>query len=105
MGFSIDEMICEGKKVAPEIPIAYNGKGYPPPCADLSIHFGFKTQSLPYIQTEGTPPQYWGEYSKETGLDHYINVGIYTEGKKEKQLKETQEMLDAGQPISQIWPK
>ena len=96
MGFHIGEMICEGKKVAPEIPIAYNGKGYPPPCADLSIHFGFKTQQLPYIQTEGTPPQYWGDYSKEEGLDHYINVGIYTGGKKEKQLKETRELLDEG---------
>jgi len=96
MGFNIDEMICEGKKAAPEIPIAYNGKGYPPPCADLPVHFGFKTQSMPYIQTEGTPPQYWGAYSKEEGLDHYINVGMYTEGKKAAQLKETKELLDAG---------
>ena len=95
-GFNIDEMICEGQKVDASYYIAYNGQGYPPPCADLSIHFGKKTQHMPYIETEGTPPQYWGAYSKEEGLDHYINVGMYTEGKKEKQLKETKELLDQG---------
>ncbi len=96
MGYNIDEMICAGKEVVPEIEIGYNGRGYPPPCADLSIHFGFKTQSMPYIETEGTPSEYWGAYSKEQGLDHYINVGIYTETKKQDQLKRTKELLDAG---------
>jgi hypothetical protein len=51
---------------------------------------------LPYIQTEGTPPQDWGDYSKEEDLNHYINVGIYTEGKKTAQLNETKALLDAG---------
>jgi hypothetical protein len=95
-GFDIDEMICEGKKANPEIIIAYNGKGYPPPCADLPIHFGEKVNSLPYIETEGTPSQYWIDYSKETGLNEYINVGIYTDGKKEEQLRKTKQLLDEG---------
>ena len=94
--FNIDEMICEGKKILPNIAIAYNGSGYPPPCADLSIHFGFKTLQKPYIQTEGTPNQYWAEYSKEKGLNEYINVGIYTKGKKEQQIKDTKELLSKG---------
>jgi hypothetical protein len=94
--FNIDEMICEGKKANPEIVIAFNGRGYPPPCADLPIHFGEKVNSMPYIETEGTPGSYWGEYSKEKGLNEYINVGIYTEGKKAEQLKETKRLLDAG---------
>ena len=51
---------------------------------------------MPYIESEGTPSQYWGDYSKERGLDHYINVGIYTEGKKKEQLERTQELLEAG---------
>ena len=76
--------------------IAYNGKGYPPPCADLPVHFGKKVNSMPYIESEGTPGQYWGEYSKERGLNEYINVGIYTEGKKNQQLRKTREILEAG---------
>jgi len=95
-GFNIDEMICKGKEVAPEIPIAYNGKGYAPPCADLAVHFCNISRDMPYIQTEGTPSQYWGDYSKEKGLDHYINVGIYTDGKKKEQIDDTRKLLDAG---------
>lgn len=95
-GFNIEEMICAGKEISAAIPIAYNGKGYPPPCADMSIHFAHPTHDKPYIQTEGTPSQYWGEYSKERGLNHYINVGIYTEGKKEQQLSDTKNLLNEG---------
>ena len=51
---------------------------------------------MPYIQSEGTPSEYWGEYSKERGLNRYINVGIYTEGKKKDQLEKTKEYLDKG---------
>jgi len=96
MHFNIDEMIREGKKIAPAIPIAYNGTGNLPSCANLTIHFGAKTQHIPYIQTEGAPGQYWGEYSKEKGLNEYINVGIYPKGKKEQQLKDTKDLLDKG---------
>jgi hypothetical protein len=96
MHFNIDEMIREGKKIAPAIPIAYNGTGNLPSCADLTIHFGAKTQHLPYIETEGTPGQYWGDYSKEKGLNEYINVGIYSKGKKEQQLNDTKDLLDKG---------
>lgn len=96
MGFDLASMICAGKRVQAEIAIAYNNHSYPPPCADLSIHFGNVTPGMPYIQSEGTPSQYWGEYSKERGLKHYINVGIYTEGKIQEQLQKTKEMLDAG---------
>lgn len=95
-GFNIDEMICEGKKANPDIVIAYNGQGYPPPCADLAVHFGFRTMNKPYIQSEGTPDQYWGEYSKENGLNEYINVGIYTKSKKEQQIQKTREILERG---------
>lgn len=95
-GFSIDEMICAGKEANSSVPIAYNGQGYPTPCADLSVHYGFRTKDKPYIQSEGTPDQYWGEYSKENGLNEYINVGIYTSTKKEQQIKKTREILDRG---------
>jgi hypothetical protein len=96
MHYNIEEMIREGKKIAPAIPIAYNGTGNLPSSADLTIHFGAKTQHLPYIQTEGTPDQYWGDYSKEKGLNEYINVGIYSKGKKEQQLNDTKDLLDKG---------
>ena len=96
LGIDIDEMICEAKSEVAKVIVAYNGKGYPPPCADLSIHFGFPTKSKPYIETEGTPSRYWGDYSKENDLQHYINVGIYTEGKKVEQLARTEELLNLG---------
>lgn len=94
--FDIGKMICAGKEVNPHIAIAYNGKGAIPSCTDLTVHFGAKSKNLPYIQSEGTPSQYWGEYSKENGLNGYINVGIYTKGKKEEQLADTKKMLDSG---------
>ena len=95
-GFNIDEMICAGKEIDKSIAIAYNRSGYAPPCADLTIHHANITKGMPYIQSEGTPSQYWGDYSKEKGLTHYINVGIYTEGKKAEQINDTRKMLDAG---------
>jgi hypothetical protein len=95
-GFSINEMICEGKKENPDIVIAYNSRGYAAPCADLPIHFGRKVSSMPYIATEETPSDYWRDYSKEQGLSEYINVGIYTDGKKDEQLRRTQQLLDDG---------
>jgi hypothetical protein len=95
-GFNIDEMICVGKEEDPNMMIAYNKTGYPPPCADLAIHHAHITSGMPYIESEATPPQYWGDYSKEKDLDHYINVGIYTEGKKKAQLEATKKYLDAG---------
>jgi hypothetical protein len=95
-GFDIDEMICRGKEVDSSIEIAYNGRGYAPPCSDIAIHFCNITKGMPYIQSEGTPSQYLGDYSKESGLEHYINVGIYTEGKKNEQLEQTRKLLDAG---------
>jgi hypothetical protein len=95
-GFNIDEMICEGKKAVPGYVIAYNNKSYPPPCADMTIHFGKKTTTMPYIESEGTPGEYWGSYSKEYGLKNYINIGIYTKGKKEQQLQRTKDLLDKG---------
>jgi hypothetical protein len=94
--FDIGKMICAGKAIDTGITIAYNGKGPIPSCTDLTVHFGARSAALPYIQTEGTPSQYWGEYSKENGLNAYINVGIYTKGKKEEQLAETKELLDKG---------
>lgn len=94
--FNMEEMICAGKEVNPEIMIAYNGKGSIPPCANLTVHFGAKSDKIPYIQSEGTPSQYWGEYSKEEGLNDYINIGIYTPGKIKEQLADTKKLLDNG---------
>ena len=94
--FDIAKMICAGKKINPAIAIAYNGKGAVPACAGLTVHFGLQSDNMPYIQTEGTPSQYWGEYSKENGLSTYINAGIYTKGKKKEQLADTKRLLDKG---------
>lgn len=94
--FDIRSMSCEARKINPSIPVAYNGRGDVHDCADLTIHFGKKMADKPYIQTEGTPDEYWGEYSKEKNLEHYINVGIYTPTKKQQQLNETTLLLDQG---------
>lgn len=94
--FDIASMISAGKKVNQSVMIAYNGQAEPPAVADLTIHYGRKLNDKPYIQSEGTPDQYWGEYSKEAGLNEYINVGIYTTTKKEQQLASTRELLDRG---------
>jgi len=95
-GFNIGEMIAAGKKVDSKIIIGYNSKGNPPDNADIALHFSEKIPGKHYIESEGTPPDYWGEYSKEKGLYEYINVGIYTKGKKQKQLEITEEHLKNG---------
>jgi hypothetical protein len=95
-GFSIQDMISAGKKVDPTIMIGYNAKGSPSPNADLALHFSDKKEGLPYIESEGTMTGYWGAYSKEEGLYEYINVGIYTEGKKTEQINKTTEHLKHG---------
>jgi hypothetical protein len=95
-GFDIGQMIAAGKAIDPKIMIGFNAHGQPPANADLALHFSDKPADKPYIQSEGTPPEYWGEYSKEKDFYGYINVGIYTPGKKEKQLKDTDEHLKNG---------
>ena len=95
-GFNISEMIAAGKSVDSDYIIGYNARGYTPRNADLALHFSNKTKFIPYIESEGTMTDYWGAYSKEQGKYHYINVGIYTEGKKKEQLRLTQEHLENG---------
>jgi hypothetical protein len=95
-GFNIEEMIAAGKKADPDIVIGFNNHGYPPPNADLALHFSEKTSYRHYIESEGTMTDYWGAYSKEKGLYNYINIGIYTEGKKKEQLRNTDKHLQNG---------
>ncbi len=95
-GFDISRMIAAGKRIDSTIMIGYNAKGFPPPDADLALHFSEKVQGKPYIESEGTMTDYWGAYSKEQGLYKYINVGFYTEGKKAEQLQNTDNLLNNG---------
>ncbi|MCG6186020.1 hypothetical protein [Maribellus maritimus] len=95
-GFDIEKMIAAGKKVDPEIMIGYNNHGLPPANADLALHFSDKPENKHYIESEGTMTDYWGAYSKEQGVYNYINIGIYTEGKKREQLKNTDKHLQNG---------
>jgi len=95
-GFDIDAMIKAGKKIDPSIVIGYNAKGDPPSEADLALHFSNRIPGKPYIESEGTMTDYWGAYSKEKELYNYINVGVYTEGKKAEQIKNTRELLTNG---------
>jgi len=95
-GFNLREMIAAAKAVDPSCMVAFNFRGTPPPNADMAIHHSDRDPDIPYIETEGTMPQYWGEYSKENGGTSYINVGIYTERKKAQQLELTRQHLDRG---------
>lgn len=95
-GFIIRGMITAGKSIDPAIVMGYNARGNPPENADLALHFSDKTEGIPYIESEGTMTDYWGAYSKEQGLYEYINVGVYTEGKKVEQIKNTERLLTGG---------
>ena len=94
--FDIESMIDAGKKADPSIVVGFNARGKAPENANLALHFADKTEGKPYIQSEGTPPEYWGAYSKEADLYNYINIGIYTPGKKQKQLMHTDKHLQNG---------
>jgi hypothetical protein len=95
-GFDIAAMIAAGKEIDPSIMIGFNSKGYPPHNADLALHFSERVVGMPYVESEGTMTDYWGAYSKEKDLYNYINVGIYTPGKKAEQLKNTDNLLQQG---------
>ncbi len=95
-GFDISRMIAAGKEIDPGIMIGYNFRAKPPPNADLALHHSEKVRGKPYIESEGTMTDYWGAYSKEKGLYEYINVGVYTDGKKAEQLKHTKNLLGNG---------
>jgi len=94
--FDLEGMIAAGKKADPSIMIGFNAKGSPPSNADLALHFSDKVDGIPYIESEGTMTDYWGAYSKEKGLYEYINVGVYTDGKKAEQIKKTVTHLKQG---------
>ena len=96
MGFDISRMIKAAKEIDPAIMMGYNSHGYPPSNADLALHFSKKDPNKPYIESEGTMTDYWGAYSKEKGLYEYINVGIYTVGKKAEQISNTERLLKNG---------
>lgn len=96
-GFNIEQMIAAGKKIDNKIMIGYNNHGLPPANADLALHFSDRAEKKLYIQSEGTMTDYWGAYSKEKGLYNYINIGIYTEGKKKEQLINTDNHLKNGE--------
>ena len=96
--FDDGALIAAGKAVDPTCVIATGGK-ITPPNADLSIHFG--SRNLPgkyYIETEGTAGSfnYWAEYSRQPGLEDYINIGIYTEAIQRDMIKRTDNFLDRG---------
>jgi hypothetical protein len=95
-GFDIEAMINSGKRADSTVVIGFNAKGEPPSSADITLHFSEKVPGKPYIESEGTVTDYWGAYSKEKGLYNYINIGVYTPGKKEEQIRNTLELLDQG---------
>lgn len=99
-GFDQEGLVRSAKKADPEYFVATNFKGDPPAQADLGIHFSNKVESKPYIESEGTPDNapgnYWGSYSKNPPLYNYINIGVYTDEMKERQLEITQEHFEHG---------
>ncbi len=95
-GFDYSALIAAGKKAAPGILMGFNNHGYPPSNADIALHFSDRDPSKPYIESEGTMTDYWGAYSKEKELYGYINVGVYTPGKKEEQKANTRRILGDG---------
>jgi len=95
-GFDYYNLIAAAKKADPRYMIGYNSTGYPPPNADLALHFSEPVPELPYIESEGTMTDYWGAYSKEKNVYGYINVGMYTEGKKTEQFRTTDQLLQRG---------
>jgi hypothetical protein len=94
--FDDARLIAAGKAVDPRYVIATSGK-QTPPNADLSLHHGARSlPGQPYIESEGTMSGYWGSYSKKKDLYNYINIGVYTEKRKEEQKRNTEKLLKAG---------
>lgn len=101
-GFDNRQLLLAGKAAWPEVVIATNCRGDPPPEADLAIHHSNPVPGKPYIESEGSPRDvpggggYWGAYSKQEGLYAYLRVGIYTAEMKRSQEALTREHLESG---------
>ncbi len=94
--WSFAALIDAGHAANPACVIAYNSRPSPPANADLGIHHSPKIPGKPYVETEGTPTnaEYWGDYSKRTGLYNYLNVGVYSDAMKENQKAKTVENIE-----------
>ncbi|MDO8541446.1 MAG: hypothetical protein Q7S40_13490 [Opitutaceae bacterium] len=105
--WSIAAMIDSGRAANPECVFAYNSRRPAPANADLAIHHSPRISGKPYVETEGSPPgsNYWGPYSKRDGLYNYINVGVYTEEMKQRQLAATTEHIEGanGYMLASTW--
>ena len=99
-GFDPVGLVRSAKDADPSYFIATNFKGDPPPEADLGIHFSNKVEDKPYVESEGTPDNapgnYWGKYSKKPPYYNYINIGIYTDEMKARQIELTREHIENG---------
>jgi hypothetical protein len=99
-GFDQEGLVKSAKKADATYYVATNFKGDPPLQADLGIHFSNEVESKPYIESEGTPDNapgnYWGSYSKNPPLYNYINIGVYTDEMKQRQLEVTKEHFENG---------
>jgi hypothetical protein len=96
--FDDGRLIVAGKGVDASYVISASGKDTPD-SADLSLHLG--GEDIPgkyYIESEGTTPKYWGEYSnpRELDLGTYANIGVYTDAQKQQQKDITARMLSEG---------
>jgi hypothetical protein len=99
-GFDNAELVRAAKSTDPDIVVATNYKGLPPLEADLGIHFSYRADDKPYIDSESTPSNapggYWGKYSKAPPLQNYINIGVYTPEMKANQVQSTKDHFESG---------
>ena len=107
--WSIARMIDAAHAIDPTIMVAYNDSAPPPENADLLIHHSPKVAGKPWVQSEGTPNNapggYWGTYSKRPDLYNYINIGVYSDGMKQDQFRQTERDVEryAGHMLASTW--
>ena len=95
-GWSIESMIAAARQEDPAAILAFNAMSTPPANSHINLHFSPKVAGKPWLESEGVPEMrhYWGPYSKREGLNHYINVGLYSEEQKRIQLRDTRETME-----------
>lgn len=108
-GWSIGDMIAAGKRAAPGLLFGYNATGTASANCDLTLHFGQKLSTKPYVETEGVPSNapggYWGSYSKKDGVYNYINIGVYSADMRSNQIAATTSTIGsrAGYFMASTW--
>jgi hypothetical protein len=94
--FDDNALIVAAKQADASFVVGTSGRDSVPD-SDIMLHFGARAAGKPYLESEGSPAEYWGSWSREQNDDNYRNVGVYEPDMKEEVLESLGSGLGRGE--------